>query len=151
MKKTIIVAAASVIITLAGTALAYTLLADNSRDSQYQDFSYNQYAAQGVAASSQQGTAQQYGGCRGGRSGGCGGCGNRGAAGTQPGATGASQSDALKAIEELAAKYYIDTYGDTDFTVKVQDYGCHQEAFILKDGQPIKKLSISGGNVYEVG
>lgn len=138
MKKTLLATVVSFTLVLAGTAIAYTLLAQDSGNAKYQDFSYNSNAAP---------TAQQYGGCPGsaGR-GGCGGCGGRGIAPGQ-----GAQGSGLKAIEDLAARYYSETYGDNDFTVKVQDFGCHQEAYILKGGQPVKKLSISGGNVYEIG
>ena len=136
MKKTLLVTVVSLTLTLAGTAIAYNLLAQDSRAAKYQDFS-------GVAASA---PAGQYGGCPG--SVGRGGCGNCGGQGITP--QQGAQGSGLQAIEELASRYYSDTYGDNDFTVKVQDYGCHQEAYILKGGQPVKKLSISGGNVYEV-
>lgn len=135
MKKTVITAALSVLLTLAGTAIAYNMLASDSRAQKYQDFSYN---------ANQAASGQQYGGCRGAGSGGCGGCGKQATA-------EGGQGSGLKAAEDLAARYYSETYGDKDFTVNVQDFGCHQEAYILKDGQPVKKLSISGGNVYEVG
>ena len=142
MKRTIITVVLSVVLTFAGTAIAYNILAKDSRAAKYQDFSYG---ANKAAA------GQQYGGCRGAGpgSGGCGGCGRA----TGPGQQGAQgdRSSGLKASEDLAYKYYSETYGEKDFTVEVQDFGCHQEAYIIKDGQPVKKLSISGGNVYEVG
>jgi len=142
LKKTAITAALSVVLTLAGTAVAYNLLANDSRAAKYQDFSYNN----SLAASS-----QQYSGCRGKGPGGCGGCGrSAGTAGTTQDTQGLQGSSA-KAAEDLAYRYYSETYGEKDFTVKVQDFGCHQEAYIIKDGNPVKKLSISGGNVYEVG
>jgi hypothetical protein len=137
LKRTVITAALSVILTFAGTAIAYNLLARDSRAAKYQDFSYNSNAAP---------EARQYGGCQGAGRGGCGGCGGPAGQGQQ----GARGSD-IKATEELAARYYSETYGDTGFTVKVQDFGCHQEAYIIKGGQPVKRLSISGGNIYEVG
>ncbi len=79
------------------------------------------------------------GGCP--ASGGPGGCCARG-----PGA-----ATDIKAIERLASRYYAETYGDKEFTVEVRDYGCHQEAYIIKNGAAVKRLSISGGNVYEIG
>lgn len=74
-------------------------------------------------------------------SGGPGGCCARG-----PGA-----ATDIKAVERLAFRYYTETYGDMDFTVEVKDFGCHQEAYILKNGTAVKRLSISGGRVYEMG
>jgi hypothetical protein len=137
LKRTAITVVLSVILTFAGTAIAYNLLAKDSRAAKYQDFSYN---------ANQAAAGQQYGGCRGSGRGGCGGCGRA----TGPGQQGA-QGSGLKAAEDLAYKYFSETYGEKDFTVKVQDFGCHQEAYIIKEGQPVKRLSISGGNVYEVG
>ena len=52
--------------------------------------------------------------------------------------------------ELLARNYYIDQTGDSDIEVTVEDFGCHQEATILKNGQEVMKLSISGGEVSEV-
>jgi hypothetical protein len=51
----------------------------------------------------------------------------------------------------LAAEYYRDRYGGSDFTVQVRDFGCHMEAFVIKDGKTLKRLSISGGNINEIG
>lgn len=74
-----------------------------------------------------------------GASGGCGsggGCGSSGGSGLSP--------------TELASNYYIQQTGDTDFTVKINDFGCHQEAEIIKNGVVIMELSISGGEVSEI-
>jgi hypothetical protein len=88
------------------------------------------------------GPGESYGGCP--ASGGPGGCCGRGRGG--PGA-----ATDIKAIESLASRYYAETYGDKEFTVEVRDYGCHQEAYIIKNGNAVKRLSISEGNVYETG
>jgi len=73
--------------------------------------------------------------------GGCnGGCAIQGAQGTD-----------LEALKKLAADYYTTTYNETGFEVEVKDFGCHQEAYIIKNGEQVKRLSISGGNIYEVG
>jgi len=135
LKKTLLATVVSLTLILAGTAIAYNLLAQDSSAAKYRDFSASAYAA----------PAGQYGGCPGSAGkGGCGGCGR------PQGAEQGAQGSGIKAVEELAARYYSETYGDRDFTVKVQDFGCHQEAYIIKDGQPVKRLSISGGNVYEI-
>ena len=62
MKRTAITVVLSVILTFAGTAIAYNLLAKDSRAAKYQDFSYG---------ANQAATVQQNGGCRGSGRGGC--------------------------------------------------------------------------------
>jgi hypothetical protein len=63
--------------------------------------------------------------------------------------SGQSSSPAQEA-QRLASVYYTQVYGDRDFTVEVEDFGCHQEATILKNGKFVKLLSISNGDVREV-
>jgi hypothetical protein len=57
----------------------------------------------------------------------------------------------VDAVKELAAAYYRDTYGGTDFAVEIKDFGCHQEAYVVKAGRIVKRLSVSGGRVTEIG
>jgi len=64
---------------------------------------------------------------------------------------GGAQGIDLEAVKKLAADYYTSTYKDTGFEVEVKDYGCHQEAYIIKNGTQVKRLTVSGGNVYEAG
>lgn len=64
--------------------------------------------------------------------------------------TGA-QDTSLEGIQKQAADYYMNMYRDRDFSVTVKDFGCHQEAYIIKNGNTVKTLSISGGKVYEIG
>jgi hypothetical protein len=54
-------------------------------------------------------------------------------------------------IENYIFSYYSEKLGDQDITVQVQDYGCHQEATVAKGDQVIKRLSISGNNISEIG
>ena len=49
-----------------------------------------------------------------------------------------------------AEDYYFSQTGDRDVEITIEDFGCHQEATILKDGQEVMKLSISGGEVTEI-
>lgn len=48
------------------------------------------------------------------------------------------------------AKHYAEALGGP-VTVEIKDYGCHQEAEVFKDGKLVKRLSISGGAVSEIG
>jgi hypothetical protein len=66
-----------------------------------------------------------------------------------PGRGGAQQTD-LKAIEKAALSYYAGRYGDGAVTVRVKDFGCHQEAYILKNGETVKRLSVNNGSIYEI-
>ena len=52
-------------------------------------------------------------------------------------------------VESAALAYYANTYGDSDVTIKVNDYGCHQEIEVIKDGNIIMMLGYNG-EVYEI-
>ena len=56
----------------------------------------------------------------------------------------------LDDVESAALAYYVNTYGDSDVSVKVNDYGCHQEIEVTKDGNVIMTLGYSNGEIYEV-
>lgn len=93
-------------------------------------------------------------GCRGG----CCSGGSRGAGPSTGGAGGASgvyqtnptQAQIIERVRTLALEYYAQTYGDKDASASVRDFGCHQEADILKNGAVIKTLSISGNRIMEI-
>lgn len=53
--------------------------------------------------------------------------------------------------EKIAFEYYASRYGDRDITVEIRDFGCHMEAYIRKGKTVVRKLSISGNNIYEIG
>jgi len=80
--------------------------------------------------------------------GGCGVGGCSGGGGSCCGGGGTSTSDA----EKIAGDYYIAKTGDGpgNFTVIVEDYGCHQEAEIIKDGNVVMTLTISNGKATEI-
>ena len=88
----------------------------------------------GCSGSAQAGQAGQAGisGCTGG------GCGS---------GTGKVDMEALKAG---VVQTYAQATGESGFEVRIQDFGCHQEASILRDGQEVKRFSISGGRLYEI-
>ncbi|TNF45855.1 hypothetical protein EP232_05280 [bacterium] len=54
-------------------------------------------------------------------------------------------------IKSFVFNYYSQKLGDQDIIVQVQDYGCHQEDTVAKGDQIIKRLSISGKNISEIG
>lgn len=63
-------------------------------------------------------------------------------------ATGDAGSS-LDAVENAALAYYVDTYGDSDVSIKVNDYGCHQEIEVIKDDNVIMMLGYNG-EIYEL-
>jgi hypothetical protein len=69
--------------------------------------------------------------------GGCGGCG---------GGAAVSSED----LRQVGLEYYVANYNDTEVEAKVEDFGCHQEVHIYKDGQLIKKLGYGNGQAYEI-
>jgi hypothetical protein len=129
MKMKILLVTLAAVILVAGTAVAVKTYVQR-----------NATFAPGYQPASYPGN-QGYGYGPGGCNGGC---------GLQAG-PGNVQGTDLAAVKRLAADYYTSTYNDSVFDVQVKDFGCHQEAYIIKDGEPVKRLSISGGNVYEVG
>ncbi len=86
------------------------------------------------------------------RSGGCSssGCGVSAGRGSSC-CSGGGASQSLDQVKAGALKYYAAKYGDSDITVEVMDYGCHQEAEIIKAGAVLKRLSINGNNISEIG
>lgn len=72
--------------------------------------------------------------------GGCGGCGSGG---------GASAALSTEELKQAGLAYYAQKYGDDQVEAVVQDFGCHQEIHIYKDGQLVKRLGYAGGQIYE--
>lgn len=112
-----------------------------------------QPAVQGGAYDAAQGAAGA-GGC------GTGGCGSSGAAagggGSCCGGSGAATSanagvsaqgstGDFKQVEKDAINWYVSQYGDAEVTAEVQDFGCHQEINIVKDGKVVKELRYQNG------
>jgi hypothetical protein len=128
-KLTVLVVILSIVLA-AGTAVALKSFMDNPRQPQQTRDTYYGYGAPGAST---------------GPGGGCGGSCCR----TPGQSQGQGERSNVDIARELAISYYSSTYGDTAFEVDVRDFGCHQEAYIIKDGKQVKLLSISGGNVYE--
>ena len=90
--------------------------------------------------------------------GGTSGCGVAGASGcgsSSSGGCGAPSDPAVskrrvEGIQNYLYAYFSEKLGDPGITIKVDDYGCHQEASVLKDGKIIKRLSISGNSISEI-
>lgn len=70
---------------------------------------------------------------------GCGGCST---------ASGAALS--TEQLRQLGLKYYAANYGDTAVEAEVRDFGCHQEIYIYKNGQLVKRLAYQSGQLYVI-
>lgn len=153
MKKALTSALITFVVVIAAVAIAYKARAigpesNAGSNANYAGVQYADSRLQEVQPNVQQpgpgnGFGPGSGYCRS-RGGGC--CG-RGA-----GAQGAAATDpaVIEGIKKTAGEYYSGKYNDKNFTVEVKDFGCHQEAYIFKDGAEIKRLSISNGNVNEI-
>ncbi|HZD58933.1 MAG TPA: hypothetical protein VE439_00570 [Anaerolineae bacterium] len=62
-------------------------------------------------------------------------------------ASGGGQVDASdpKQIEKAAIEWYAQKTGDRDVTAEVQDFGCHQQITIKKDGKAVSEISFRNG------
>lgn len=85
----------------------------------------------------------------------CGSGGSSSCAGGSGGCGGQAISPEVNSVRNDQIKSYIYNYysqklGDQEITVKVQDYGCHQEATVAKGDKIIKRLSVSGNNISEL-
>jgi len=57
----------------------------------------------------------------------------------------------MQALEGYLYRLYVKKLKDPQIQVEVKDFGCHMEATIRKDGSIIKRLSISGREISEIG
>ncbi|EEG78190.1 hypothetical protein [Dethiobacter alkaliphilus] len=77
-----------------------------------------------------------------------GGCCGGGAGGGA--AVGGAPANAAE-LEQLGLNFYFEQTGDEDvdsLRVDVQEFGCHQEIFIYKDGQQVMRIGHSRGQLY---
>ena len=94
-------------------------------------------------------------GCGAGGSGGCGSGVSAGCGGAAGGCGGEALSpDEAKARTDQITAYLQDYYtgklGYENVQVKIDDFGCHQEATVTQAGQLVEKLSISGSNITKI-
>lgn len=100
------------------------------------------------AAGAPAGDAASYRGC-GGRSSGCGSSGGISCCGGSQ-AGGKEAAARMESLRVSIYNIYAGKLNDPDITVTVKDFGCHQEAYVMKGDKVLKKLSISGGRVDEI-
>lgn len=94
-------------------------------------------------------------GCGAGDSGGCG----SGASAGCGGAAGGCGGEALNPTEAKARTdqitaylqdYYTGKLGYENVKVKIDDFGCHQEATVSSGGKILDKLSVSGNSITKI-
>lgn len=76
--------------------------------------------------------------------GGCGGCGA---------ASGAVATLSNEELERIGLEFYVESSGDTEIAnvqARVQDFGCHQEIYIYKDGRRVMRIGFASGQLYRM-
>ncbi len=81
---------------------------------------------------------------------GCGGVADSGGCGSTPLTTAESRVRAER-MRSFIYGYYAKKFNDPNLVVQINDYGCHMEADVLQNGKIVKRLSISGNSVSEIG
>ncbi len=65
--------------------------------------------------------------------------------------TGNSQSGGAESLAQDALDYYRESGGDvTGIQAVVDDYGCHQEVSLLREGELIKRYSYLGSEFVDI-
>jgi hypothetical protein len=100
-----------------------------------------------AAAASTSGCGAGGSGCGGGASAGCGG------ASGGCGGEAVNPTEARARIDQITAYlqgYYTNKMGYKDVQIKVDDFGCHQEATVSSAGQVVDRLSVSGNRITKI-
>jgi len=141
MKKLPLIIGAAAIITIAGSAFAirFTTGAENlTADPRTDSAAVRSEGAPGAQAASKAGCGSS-------------GCGTS-AAGSGCCGSGASPTQAqIERIRTYLYEFYAKELTDPSIEVDVQDLGCHQEATITRAGSVVKRLSINGRRITEIG
>jgi hypothetical protein len=66
------------------------------------------------------------------------------------GGCGSGAGTNLEELKVYIYQNYAPALGE-DIQVDIRDYGCHQEVDVIKDGQVVKRLVVSGGYITEIG
>lgn len=59
--------------------------------------------------------------------------------------------NSIDLIGQQALVYYSSTFGEEAEEAAVEDYGCHQEVVVFKDGRPIRRLAYNSGVFSDLG
>jgi len=68
-----------------------------------------------------------------------------------PGCIGNQAGSALDQLRQQALVYYNNQFADQATDAIVEDYGCHQEILIFKDGKPLRRLAYNNGVFIDLG
>jgi hypothetical protein len=94
-------------------------------------------------------------GCGASGSGGCGSSASAGCGGASGGCGGETlnPTEAKARTDQITAylvDYYTNKRGLSDVAVKVESFGCHEEATVTQAGQVVEKLNISGSSITKL-
>ncbi len=56
----------------------------------------------------------------------------------------------LESLKGYLFSYYSKKLGETELDIEVEDFGCHQEATVAKNGTVVERLSISGSSIRRI-
>ena len=65
--------------------------------------------------------------------------------------SGNQAGSALDQVRQQALAYYSDQFGEQATEAVVEDYGCHQEILIFRDGEPLRRLAYNNGDFSDLG
>lgn len=57
----------------------------------------------------------------------------------------------LDLVRQQALAYYSDRFEEQATDAVVEDYGCHQEVLIFRDGEPLRRLTYNNGVFSDLG
>ncbi len=144
MKRWSVIIGIVIIVAAAATVFAVQQYSPSNNNVAIQaQASDGEYSSCGSPECSNTGEVAGTGGC-GSVAGGSGGCG-----GPAPDSVEARQR--AERMRDFIYGYYAKKFNDPNLVVQVSDYGCHMEANVLQGGKVVKRLSISGNSVTEIG
>ncbi len=144
MKRWSIIIGIVIVVAVTATVFAVQQFSPSANNVAVQALaSDGEYSSCGSTECSNTGEAAGTGGC-GSVAGASGGCG-----GPDPNSVEARQR--AESVRSFIYSYYAKKFNDTNLVVQVKDYGCHMEANVLRGGKIVKRLSISGNSVTEIG
>lgn len=144
MKRWSVIIGIVIVVAAAATVFAVQQYSPSTNNVAIQaQESDGEYSSCGSTECSYSGEAAGTGGC-GSVAGASGGCG-----GPDPNSVEARQR--AESVRSFIYSYYAKKFNDPNLVVQINDYGCHMEADVLQNGKIVKRLSISGNSVTEIG
>lgn len=53
-------------------------------------------------------------------------------------------------LAQAGVDYYRANFGEEDVEAEVEDFGCHQEIVIYRDGEAVRRFSFVNGTIYDI-